>query len=88
MLKSQIEIMLRKKNIMLLALFMFYSSCSLFYAGVIVSSTDPIIDFTADTDHLSIMYGYSPLNITAKRIDMYNVSTNSSIVIANNISIA
>ena len=61
--------------------------CSLLYGGVAVSSVDTVVDFIADTNHLAIMYGYIPSNMTAKRIDVYNTSTNITTTIRSNISI-
>lgn len=61
--------------------------CSLLYGGVAVSSVDTVVDFIADTNHLAIMYGNIPSNMTAKRIDVYNTSTNITTTIGSNISI-
>jgi hypothetical protein len=77
---------IESKSMLLLALIA-SSMCSLLYGGVLVSSLDPVVDFVVDTNHLAIMYGNTPANITAKRIDVYNTSTNLITTVASNITI-
>lgn len=76
----------KSKTIFLLAL-VTTSVYSLYYGGVVLYSPDAVMDFIAETNHLTIMYGYIPSNMTAKRIDVYNTSTNIATTIDNNLSI-
>lgn len=79
--------MLNKSKTALFLAFVTSSMCSLIYGGVLVPSDDPVVDFVADKNHLAIMYGYIQSNMTAKRIDVYNTSTNITTTIENNVSI-
>lgn len=79
--------MSKKSKILLMLTFVTSSLCSLLYGEVVVSSPDPVVDFLIDGNHMAIMYGYNPANKTAKRIDVYNTSSNSITTIANNILI-
>lgn len=79
--------MLNESKTALFLAFVTSSMCSLIYGGVLIASDDPVVDFIADTNHLAIMYGYIPSNMTAKRLDVYNTSTNITTTIENNVSI-
>lgn len=76
-----------KSKILLAFALISISMSSILYGGVVVSSVDPVVDFIADTNYLTIMYSYNPSNMTAKRINMYNTSTNLLTFIDSNKSI-
>lgn len=81
------EIITKQNTITILLTLFTTSICSLIKGGVLISSTNPILDFTVGTNYVTAMYGYSPANLTAKRIDTYNTLTNSLTTLASNIQI-